>query len=84
MRKAEAIKRLKAAAAEYGATVEDDSFGSWITLQLCAPEGKVWTESWSRHLVVSTPRGPQAWLDDAVDDGIERMKYGLSDEEEDI
>lgn len=61
-----------------GVTVEDDSAGDEVRLQVCAPIGKMWIDG-PKHLVCSTYRGPQSWLDDVVKDTKERMAYGLRD-----
>jgi len=64
-----------------GVTVEDDSGGDEVRIQVCAPDGKMWAEG-PKHLVCSTYRGPQSWLDDVVKDTKERMSYGLRDAED--
>jgi hypothetical protein len=77
-----AIKVLNTAAKKFGGHVENDSVGNYITLQVCSPAGKVWSASGSVHLVVTTYRGPQEWLDDAVEDALERIAYGVEESEE--
>jgi len=79
MKVAAAKRTLERAAAKFGGHVEDDSAGSAVNLQVCAPEGKVWSESYSEHLVVATYKGPQAWLDDAVQDALARIAYGVEE-----
>jgi hypothetical protein len=78
MKVAAAIKTLNAAAAKFGGHVEDDS-GTDVCLQICAPEGKVWAESGSQHIVVCTKYGPQEWLDKAVDCGLDEISLGIQD-----
>lgn len=82
MKVAAAKRLLERAAREVGARVEDDSAGHDICFQLIAPDGKWWAESYGPHLAVVTARGPQAWLDDAVADGIHRMGSGFVPAEE--
>ena len=83
MKIAAAIRTLASAAAQHDGTVEDDSVGLYVNLQVCAPEGKVWVDSDGEHLVVSTARGPQSWLDDAVADALQRIAQGTKDAPED-
>lgn len=81
MKIAAAIKTLNAAAAKFGGCVEDDSHSD-VVLQVCAPDGKVWAASGSTMLIVTTARGPQEWLDEAVEDALQRIAYGVANEEE--
>ena len=79
MKVAEAKRKLNSAAKKFGGHIEDDSVGNEVRLQVCAPEGKWWMAADGPHLVVTTFRGPQSWLDDVVEDALERIACGVQD-----
>ena len=72
---------LRKAAAERGATVEQDSPG---VFQVCAPAGKQWAEGNCIHLRVDFQeyggrRGSAQWAHDEITDAISRMGHGFED-----
>lgn len=74
-----AVRTLEVAARRFGGTVEDDSGGGYVTLQVCAPKGKEWVANGAEHIVVSTARGPQSWLDDGVRMALDDITHGVQD-----
>lgn len=84
MRIKPAIRTLETAARRFGGTVEDDSGGGYVNLQVCAPTGKEWASNGAEHIVVATARGPQTWLDDAVRMALEDIAHGVQDAPEEL
>lgn len=78
------LRHLMAAAAECGATVEDDSAGAWRVYQCVAPAGQHWRESSGPHLRVEwhTHGAWHAARDAAIDEAIRRMESGLEPAQE--
>lgn len=68
---------LNRAAAKFGGHCENDTVGSYITLQVCAPEGQEWVANGAAHIVVCTARGPQVWLDREVRHALEEIALGV-------
>lgn len=79
------IRDVKKAAAVFGATVEEDSCGPWKIYQVVAPDGKLWATSGSVHLRFEWRLGDclttQA-KQDAIKDTIERISFGVMEDEE--
>jgi hypothetical protein len=69
------MRRLRAAAATWGAEVQDDSSGGWRVYWLVAPPGTVWACDTLHRLVVQWD-SPETKVD-AIRDAIERLGFGL-------
>lgn len=82
-----AKKKLTEAALKFGGHIEDDSFGSYVRFQVCAPKGKFWVDSDGDHIAVlsysADKRHNSEPLEREVIMAIERINYGVYDKPKD-
>ena len=71
------VRQLQREAARHGARIENDSAGDEHVHQCCAPRGKVWAAAFLHTMVVRWASRDEK--DAALQDGIERMQFGLTD-----
>jgi hypothetical protein len=71
------IQMLRREAKKIGATVESDSGGRYCTWQVIAPDGFLFSDGSTGSLKVEWIHGDSAWRDDAIQEAIVRMGYGL-------
>lgn len=65
-------------ASKFGATIET-SEGSWFSMIVDAPDGRVWSANGCTCLMVTWNRGEKA---EAMADLLERMSYGIEEAED--
>jgi len=70
------LRKLKAAAAKVGATVEKGTYGMTICVEVFAPQGKVFAEGGGTHIMVDDT---YVGFKPDYDDLLSRLSYGLED-----
>jgi hypothetical protein len=70
------IRILRQEVAKHGGTLERDEGGRYCVWQAVAPEGMEWADGGLASLRIEWLRGDTAWKIDAIQDAIERVRFG--------